>query len=353
MRKHRLQQQLDDATRRAADSEARARAAAALAAQLREAVEALPHAVLLCDPSGSVVLRNRCSRELEGGRPVAALVEKAAQEAVAAASAGRTVTRTLDLHGPPPRTLVVTATPLDRLGTVVVVDDLSERRRLDAVRRDFVANVSHELRTPLGALTVLAEALADEQDAALVARLVGRITAEAERAARLVDDLLDLSRIEAGDTGREPVDVEGLLASAAERVAPVAAQHEVAVDVRPVPPGLSVPGDAAQLTSAVANLLDNAVKYSDAGSAVVAAATAGDGVVEVAVRDTGIGIPTRDLERVFERFYRVDRARSRETGGTGLGLAIVRHVATNHAGEVLVESQEGVGSTFVLRLPTD
>jgi two-component system sensor histidine kinase SenX3 len=136
-------------------------------------------------------------------------------------------------------------------------------------------------------------------------------------------------------------------------VTALAAQHAVTVDARPPPPGVTVPGDAAQLTSAVANLLDNAVKYSDPASAVVVEVSAGEGRVAIAVRDAGIGIPSKDLERVFERFYRVDRARSRETGGTGLGLAIVRHVATNHGGEVLVTSQEGVGSTFVLRLPSD
>jgi two-component system sensor histidine kinase SenX3 len=356
MRKHQLLERLAAAERRSAEVDERARQAGAEAARLREAIDALPHAVVVCDATGEVVVRNRRSLDLEGGRHTAVLVDRAVEEVVAAGEATRPVTQTLELHGPPPRTLEITGTPMGRtdrpLGTVVIVDDVSDRRRLDAVRRDFVANVSHELRTPVGAMGVLAETLADERDPEVVRRLAERLTAEAERAARLVDGLLDLSRIEAGGVERQPVEVAGVVAAAIERVAPLAAQCDVELVATPGAPGVLVEGDEGQLCSAVANLIENAVKYSDPGSSVDVETTAAPDRVDVTVRDRGIGIPAKDLERIFERFYRVDRARSRDTGGTGLGLAIVSHVATNHAGEVLVESQEGLGSAFTLRLPS-
>ncbi len=356
MRKQRLAERLAEANRRAAECEERAALATAEAARLREAIEAIPHAVVVCDAVGAVVLRNRRSHDVEGGRYAAALVEQAVEEVVAAGAGTRPVTQTLELHGPPPRILQVTATPMgwrDRpLGTVVLVDDVSELRRLEAVRRDFVANVSHELRTPVGGMGVLAETLAEERDPDVMRRLAARITAEAERAGHLIDGLLDLSRIEAGGIPRQQVDVAGVVTTAIERVGHLADQLGVTlVTVPGGAGGRTVVGDEHQLVSAVVNLLENAVKYSDAGSAVEAGTSAVPGWVEVVVRDRGVGIPARDLERIFERFYRVDRARSRETGGTGLGLSIVRHVATNHGGEILVESQEGLGSTFSLRLP--
>jgi two-component system sensor histidine kinase SenX3 len=354
MRKPRLLERLVEAERRASEFEHRLAVATAESARLRAAIEALPQAVVVCGAAGEVVLR---SHDVEGGHHVAALVERAVEEVVAAGGGTRPVTKTLELHGPPPRTLEVTGTPMGRsdrpLGTVVLVDDVSELRRLEAVRRDFIANVSHELRTPVGAMGVLAETLADEPDPEVMRRLASRITSEAERAGRLIDGLLDLSRIEAGGAGGEDsLDAGALVASAVERVEPLAAQLGVDVVVGASGAGLVVRGDERQLVSAVVNLLENAVKYSDERSAVEVSAGATDGWVDVVVRDRGVGIPAKDLERIFERFYRVDRARSRDTGGTGLGLSIVRHVATNHGGDVLVQSQEGLGSTFTLRLPT-
>ncbi len=355
MRKQRLAERLADAERRSAELEKRALVATAEVARLREAIEAIPHAVVVCDAAGDVVLRNRRSHDVDGGRYAAALVERAVEEVVAAGGGTRPVPQTLELHGPPPRTLQVTATPMGRrdrsLGTVVLVDDVSELRRLEAVRRDFVANVSHELRTPVGAMGVLAETLADEPDPEVMRRLAARITSEAERAGRLIEGLLDLSRIEAGGIHRSQLDLRSVVAAAVERVSPLADQLGVAVVAQPGDDARAVVGNENQLVSAVVNLLENAVKYSDERSAVEVATAAGDGWVDVLVRDRGIGIPAKDLERIFERFYRVDRARSRETGGTGLGLSIVRHVANNHGGDVLVESQEGLGSTFTLRLP--
>jgi two-component system sensor histidine kinase SenX3 len=233
-----------------------------------------------------------------------------------------------------------------------VIDDVTDRRRLEAVRRDFVANISHELKTPVGALGLLAETLLSEDDPAVARRLAERLLDEAFRVGRTIDDLLALSQIEADEVGlRDEVPVHLFIAEAVERVRPAAEQHDISIQVEEPAARLVVLGDRRQLVSATYNLLDNAVKYSDPGSTVEVRARTDGQWIELSVEDHGIGIPRRDLERVFERFYRVDRARSRETGGTGLGLAIVRHVASNHSGEVRVESREGEGSTFTLRLP--
>ncbi len=183
-------------------------------------------------------------------------------------------------------------------------------------------------------------------------RLATRMLTEAERVGRTIDDLLELSRIEAEDQPlREPVAVAEVVAAAVERIAPAAEQRRIGIDADPPSGRLSVLGDRRQLVSAIYNLLENAVKYSEDGSRVALSARTDGRWVDIAVVDHGVGIPRRDLERVFERFYRVDRARSRDSGGTGLGLSIVRHVAGNHQGEVRAESQEGQGSTFTLRLP--
>jgi two-component system sensor histidine kinase SenX3 len=330
----------------------RADEATAHAIRLQRALEALSPWVVISDEGGRVVFRTDIRIE----RHVQPIVRAAADELLRAAEGRSPLSRTLELYGPPPRTIHIMATVLEHegaaVGRIAVIDDVSERRRLDAVRRDFVANVSHELRTPVGALGVLAEALADEEDPAALHRLATRITAEVERARRLIEDLLDLSRIETkGPHPEGRVQVDGAVAAALERVRSVAAQRAVHVVQTARQPAAVVVGDEGQLVSAIANLLDNAVKYSDPGSDVEVAVHTNEGDVEVLVRDRGIGIPARDLERIFERFYRVDRARSRETGGTGLGLSIVRHVATNHGGEVLVRSIEGQGSAFTLRLP--
>ncbi len=307
-------------------------------------------------PSFCAARRRWSARTAGVGAP---LVAAAIDELVQPGEVPQHRTRTIELHGPPPRQLLLSAYPLERddevLGTVAVADDVSERGRLEAMRRDFAANVSHELRTPVGALALLGEALCGESDPMVVSRLAGRITAEADRAARMIEDLLDLSRIEAGGAGaREIIGIASVVSAAVERSHAVAGRREVklvlsAEDATPV----RVVGDEAQLVSAVANLIDNAVKYSEPGSTVRIGILATGGDVEISVADCGVGIPGKDLERIFERFYRVDRARSRDTGGTGLGLSIVRHIATNHGGEVSVESTEGQGSTFTLRLPTE
>ncbi|MGH3369910.1 MAG: sensor histidine kinase, partial [Nocardioidaceae bacterium] len=284
-------------------------------------------------------------------RAADALAIRAVAELLAEAAAGRPGTRPLDLYGPPRRTLSLTAVAFGG-GGAVVVEDLSERRRLDAVRRDFVANVSHELKTPVAALGLLAETLTAEDDPNVVQRLAARMQDEAFRVARIIEDLLDLSRLEAEETNRyEPVRLHAVVAAAVEQVRPAASVRPVGLEVADVPTTWTVLGDHRQLVSALANLLENAVKYSDPGSVVVVAAATVGAMFELAVRDRGVGIPSRDLGRIFERFYRVDRGRGRDTGGTGLGLSIVRHVASNHGGEILVESVEGEGSCFTLRVP--
>jgi two-component system sensor histidine kinase SenX3 len=191
-----------------------------------------------------------------------------------------------------------------------------------------------------------------EEDPDVVARLASRVAAEAERLGRIIDDLLDLSRIEANEAPRqEMVPLQVVVGQAVEPLRRVAASAEVTLEVDDPPAHLAVPGDRRDLVSAVGNLVDNAIKYSEQGSLVQVRVMPNGDEVDIAVIDQGVGIPARDLQRIFERFYRVDRARSRSTGGTGLGLSIVRHVAVNHSGSVHVRSREGEGSTFTLRLP--
>ena len=251
------------------------------------------------------------------------------------------------------------------MGVLAIIEDVSERRRLEDIRRDFIANVSHELKTPMGALGLLAETLQFESDPAVAHRLAERINSEAFRVNRIIEDLLDLSRIEGeGSPSREPIPVALIVADAIERIRTAAEQHDVKVDFVEPESNPVVVGDRRQLISAIHTLLENAVVYSPRGGLVDisvdhrdATITAdGDSVgplVLIAIKDQGVGIPAKDLERIFERFYRVDPGRARETGGTGLGLSIVRHVAQNHGGNVLVESREGEGSTFTLELPTN
>ena len=323
--------------------------------RLERGLDAVAHGVVVWDEEGREVVRNGAAAAFVGARHGDALVESAVRDGLRAALAGEPASRELELFGPPRRALVLSTVPVsdgDRLlGAVAVIEDVSERRRLEAVRRDFVANISHELKTPVGALGLLAETLGAEDDPVVARRLADRMTNEAFRVARTIDDLLDLSRIEAEPPAEEEVAAVHLVVSeAVERVAPVGRSRHIQLDVE-VPKRHVVRGDRRQLVSAVANLLENACKYSDTGSTVSVRSRSDGTWVEVDVSDAGIGIPEKDLERVFERFYRVDRARSRETGGTGLGLAIVRHVAGNHGGEVRVRSREGEGSVFTLRLP--
>jgi len=347
---------LDHLERAVARLEADRAEAGAAERRLVEAIDAIPQGVVVCDAEGAVVLHNRAGAVYTEARHGDALVEAAMSDLVGRALAGEMASDTIELFGPPRRTLTITAVPLGvgAPGAVATIDDVTERRRLEAVRRDFVANISHELKTPVGALALLAETLVDEEDPAVTARLAERMLDEAHRVGRTIDDLLELSRIEVEEERhRELVAVHQLLAGAVERIRPAADQRGIDLRVGEAHPRITVTGDRRQLVSAVFNLLENAVKYSDPGSPVELRARAHGAWVDIEVEDHGVGIPPRDLQRIFERFYRVDQARSRETGGTGLGLAIVRHIVTNHDGEVFVDSREGEGTTFTLRLPSD
>ncbi len=237
---------------------------------------------------------------------------------------------------------------------LLLAEDQTESRRVEEVRRDFVANTSHELKTPVGALALLAETVEDAaDDPEAVRRFAGRMRQEASRLTSLVQDLITLNRIQAAEPVPDPVPVEvdAVVAEALDRCRMKANARGIVLEAT-CEPGISVLGDEDLLVTALRNLLDNAIAYSpDATRVLVSTRHDGPDAVEISVADQGIGIPERDLERIFERFYRVDPARSRATGGTGLGLAIVKHVTAAHGGNVLVWSKEGEGSTFTLRLP--
>ena len=243
-----------------------------------------------------------------------------------------------------------------RLGAryvLLMAEDRTEAYRLDAVRRDFIANISHELKTPIGAVSLLAEALqAAAKEPEQVKRFAKRLTKESERLARITQEIIELSRLQAADALSKPaiVEIDHVVASAIDR-------NRVAAEARHVTmasggdAGIEVFGDENLLIVALQNLISNAILYSPKGSRVGIGVTAIDGIVEIAVTDQGIGIATEEFDRVFERFYRIDPARSRHTGGTGLGLSIVKHVVQNHGGDVRVWSQPGYGSTFTILLP--
>ncbi|MFE9307609.1 sensor histidine kinase [Streptomyces sp. NPDC088353] len=264
--------------------------------------------------------------------------------------------------------------PLGSRLVLLLVEDLTEARRIEAVRRDFVANVSHELKTPVGALSLLSEAVMDaSDDPEAVERFAGRMQIEATRLTNLVQELIDLSRVQNDDPleDAEPVRVDELVAEAVDRCRHQAGTKQITMASNMVAPeglaqsgggrraggtaDLRVWGNRGQLAAALGNLVENAVNYSPSRTRVGIAArrvnVPGGDLIEIAVTDQGIGISDKDKERIFERFYRVDPARSRATGGTGLGLAIVKHVVASHGGEITLWSAEGQGSTFTLRLP--
>ena len=324
--------------------------------RLAAALRVLPEGVMVVDADGATVLVNAAAARFTGARHADAIAEQAIGELLDQALLGQPAERELVLFGPPRQTLLLRAFPLPEhgppTGAVAFVRDVTETRRMENMRRDFVANVSHELRTPIGALALLAETIAAGSDSEVTAQLAERMVRESERLARIVEDLLDLSLLEAQErAGREALPIASIVGDAVEQVRGAADAAGIPVDASTIPGDLRIECDRRQIVSAIFNLLDNAVKYSERGQPVEVTATRQDTRVAIAVRDHGIGIPSRDLERIFERFYRVDRARSRQTGGTGLGLAIVRHVAQAHGGEVAVVSHEGEGTTFTLLIP--
>jgi two-component system sensor histidine kinase SenX3 len=243
--------------------------------------------------------------------------------------------------------------PLGSRLVLALVEDRTRERRVEAIRRDFVANVSHELKTPVGAIRLLAEAVSDaSDDPEAVERFAGRMIKESDRLSKLVQQIIELSRLQGDDPLEMPeiVQVDEVLATAIDTSAIDAQAKSISV-VAAGESGLEVRGNPEQVTVAVGNLVANAVAYSTPRSSVMVSAKANGPNVDISVTDQGIGIPANEIERIFERFYRVDPARHRSTGGTGLGLSIVKHVAATHGGEVRVWSVEGQGSTFTLTLP--
>ncbi len=334
---------------------------------LHGALVATDSHTVVWDASGLVVLQHHPDPDLVADESVTAIrVERALNEARDAGLEGRSTHHEVSVYGPPRRELRVHGHPilseasLRVIGAVARIEDVSRQHRVEEMRRDFVANISHELRTPVGAIGVLAEMMVGEPSVDILSRLAVRMDIEATRLARMVDELLSLARLEAGseaDSGveRQRVVVRDCVDAAIERVTPAAIAGHTPISVVEVPAGSrpEVLGDSVQLISAVHNLLDNAVKYSEGiGPVAIRIDSAIEpGFVHLSVVDRGIGIPLADRERIFERFYRVDRARARNTGGSGLGLAIVRHVANNLGGQVHVHSIEGQGSTFTMVLP--
>ncbi|HEX9978069.1 MAG TPA: ATP-binding protein [Acidimicrobiia bacterium] len=331
-------------------------------ARLAGAVQAAPLGIVVTDDQGVVVTTNPAAGRFLGARVGEAIAEVRIREAIERAILGRVTTSAeVELYTPVRTILEVSAIPLDfgveSVGAVAFIDDVTEGRRVAAMRRDFVANAGHELKTPLGALAVIAETLSDSlAEPTVAASLAERLRAEATRLGRLVDDILDLSQAEALAEHDEPVAIATVITDAVKETSGAAEAAGVDVEVEPVAPDARVAGDVRQLRSMVANLVENAVKYSFVRDpavrpkVIVRAPVVADQVL-IEVIDHGIGIPAAHLDRIFERFYRVDRGRSRATGGTGLGLSIVRHIARNHRGEVSVESVDGEGSTFRVTLP--
>ncbi len=357
----RLQRAVEGLTKRPSLIEQDAQAPDRLAAApeehptLRQVLDALPQGVVLRAPGGAPIIRNARARSLLDGQ-AEVLAARVVDELLDRSAHGVPAERTIELYGPPRRTLTVRTVPIPDpgglLSVLAVIEDVSELRRLEAVRSDFVANMSHELKTPAGALGLLAETLVDEEDPAVSRHLADRIQAEAFRLTRIIDDLLDLSRIEASEMSpMVPLELNPLMSEALDGVRTMAQARRVSLMSTDSHGSLVVLGDRRQLVSALHNLLANAVKFTDPGTSVTLSINATPDAVDIVVTDHGMGIPAADMERVFERFYRVDHGRSRDTGGTGLGLAIVRHVANNHGGRVWVKSREGEGSSFTLRLP--
>jgi two-component system phosphate regulon sensor histidine kinase PhoR len=346
-------------------------AAGALAAQIRRSteekeqleavVEGMVEGVLVTGADGRIAMSNAALRDMfaggaqvEGRTPIEALRNPAAADAIAEANGpDRVIAREVRVTWPLERTLAVHAAGLEAGGIVAVFHDVTERARLDSVRRDFVANVSHELQTPLATISGYGEALADSaRDPARVGEVAEVIRRQSGRMSALVRDLLELSRLESEGFAPETeiVEVEALVREVANASAGGAREKGLALQTR-VAPGLRVRADRRLLHLALSNLVENAVRYVPSGREIRVEGRQVAGGVELTVADTGEGIPREDQPRIFERFYRVEKGRARSSGGTGLGLAIVKHVAEVHGGRVELESARGSGASFRITLP--
>ena len=328
----------------------------------RRSLETLRAALVVVDPSDEVVLANPAAHRMgvvRDRRISHGTLRTLVRQARSGLDTGETVRDTeLDLPRGrmlDPLAVRVRVAALGLGGHVVLqVEDVTEVHRVAKVRRDFVANVSHELKTPVGALQLLAEAVSDAtDDPEAVRRFAARMQHESDRLGRLVHEIIVLSRLQGAEPLPEPVavSVDRVVTEVLDRSRATADARQITV-VSGGERGLEVSGSESQLITALGNLVDNAIAYSPEHTRVAIGIRQRDALVEVSVSDQGMGIAEADLDRIFERFYRADPARSRATGGTGLGLAIVKHIATNHGGSVDVWSVEGSGSTFTLRLPT-
>ncbi|HJS26290.1 MAG TPA: ATP-binding protein [Actinomycetota bacterium] len=317
-------------------------------------LSSMQEGVLLFGADGTKTFANPAVDRLLGSLPASidALLPLGLRDAAGTALAGGPGTTAEAETGSPARVLRGSAVPTADGSVVLVVRDITQTHHVEQTRRDFVANASHELKTPAASIQAAAETIrtAASEDPSVVPRFAAQLEREAARLARIVSDLLDLSRLESGSELDQAVALAAVVRDESERFEDPAAEAGVALDVDAdrVP---NVRGSARDLALLVRNLVDNAIRYSRPGGRVEIAVGSRDGGVVLSVHDTGIGIPMRDLPRVFERFYRVDRGRSRETGGTGLGLSIVKHVVENHGGTVDVSSELGQGTRFEVRLP--
>jgi len=323
-------------------------------ATLEVVLGALPQGTVLFGDDDEVVYANPSAYELLGAVPdtLSGLVPFSFQTAVERCREQRSPATIDAEHGKPVRVLRAIATPFaDDRRVLLVVVDVTDRERAASVRRDFVANASHELKTPVSAIVASAEALqiAVERGDGSAPRFAVQIEASARQLDRLVADLLDLSRLERDEPDLEPLSLDHLVREEVERLRPMTDAIEISLTVHSTP--VQVAGSRRDLAIAVRNLLDNALRHTPSGGSIEVELAPVRGEALLRVVDTGEGIPTRDIDRVFERFYRVDTARARATGGTGLGLAIVKHVVESHGGSVGVESELGLGSTFTVRLP--
>jgi two-component system sensor histidine kinase SenX3 len=316
-----------------------------------DALDLLPIGIVIVDLKLNRRVRNNAAAAMTGVRYVDILVDQAVDAMINEIKVAKSGNRILEAVAGTTRYFKISGQAMDDQRGIVTVEDITEKSRINTVQTDFVANLSHELKTPIGAVAALADSLNGETETEVVWRLAERIVTESHRMSRIVDDLLDLSRVEFGGT-EEWTDIE-----LATVLVEVVSTNQHAAKRQGL--GLSltgsaellVRGDRSQLVSVFSNLVDNAIKYSEIGGVVNVSSTINGDEIMVSVTDYGIGIAERDQKRIFERFYRVDKARSRATGGTGLGLSIVRHIVLEHGGAIDIKSEEGVGSTFTVRLP--